>query len=221
MRHIIDLSHDIEHGMITYPGLPAPRVRDHLSFEASRSHYGEGTEFHIGAIDMVANTGTYLDVPAHRYSDGYGLAELPLERVLDVPVAVIDASGHIAIPCDVLEGHRLSGRAVLFRTGWDRHWRTERYGAGGHPHLSTPLAEALVRARPALVGIDSLNVDSTDGHDRPVHSGLLAAGIPIIEHLAGLERLPADRDVRLTALPVAVRGLGSFPVRAVAHWHGA
>jgi len=218
MRHIVDLSHVIEHGMQTYPGLPAPVISDHLGFDDSRSHYAEGTEFHIGAIEMVANTGTYLDVPSHRYRDGYDLTALPLERIVDVPVVVVDATAAEAIGAGVLEGAAVDGRAVLIHTGWDRYWRTQRYGAGGHPHLAADLVDALVGAGPALVGIDSINVDSTEGAERTAHSKLLAAGIPIIEHLTRLGQLPCDRDVRLTVLPAAVRGLGSFPVRPVCYW---
>jgi arylformamidase len=218
MRHIIDLSHLIEHGMVTYPGLPTPVIRDHLSFVDSRSHYDEDTEFHIGAIEMVANTGTYLDVPCHRYADGYGLGDLPLARVFDVPATIIDTTGP-AIGSECLGNADLSGRAVLFRTGWSAHWGTPRYGAGNHPHLTADSVERLVATDVAVVGIDSLNIDDTSNGDRPAHGGLLAAGIPIIEHLTNLECLPADNaDLRFTALPVAVEGLGSFPVRAIATW---
>jgi arylformamidase len=217
MRHILDLSHPIEHGIVTYPGLPAPVIRDHLSFAESRSHYHEGTEFHIGGIEMVANTGTYLDVPSHRYPDGYGLAELQLERVFDVPITLIDVAGP-AIEPDDLHDVDLASRAVLFRTGWSAHWGTPRYGSGGHPHLTSGTVDRLVAAAPAVVGIDSLNIDDTSSGHRPAHSELLAAGIPIVEHLTNLDRLPSDTEVRFTALPVAVRGLGSFPVRAIATW---
>lgn len=218
MRHLVDLSHPIEHGTVTYPGLPAPVIGDHLSFTDSRSHYETGTEFQIGRIEMVANTGTYLDVPCHRYVDGYGLVDLPLDRVFDVPATVIDAAGP-AIGPDSLGNLELAGRAVLFRTGWSSHWGTPRYGAGGHPHLTAESVERLVAEDVAVVGIDSLNIDDTSVGGRPAHSGLLAAGIPIVEHLADLDRLPtAGAEVRFTALPVAVAGLGSFPVRAVASW---
>jgi arylformamidase len=216
-RQILDLSHRVEHGMVTYPGLPTPVIRDHLSFEGSRSHYDAGTEFQIGAIEMVANTGTYLDVPAHRYPDGYGLVDLPLHRVVDVPAVVVDAPGP-AIEAATLGGVELRGRAALFRTGWSRFWGSGTYGGAGHPFLTAAAAEELVRQEPALVGIDSLNVDSTSVGERPAHSLLLGAGIPIIEHLTNLEQLPAGVGVRLTALPVAVVGLGSFPTRVVALW---
>ena len=217
MRQLVDLSHRIEDAMTTYPGLPGPVIGEHLGFEASRGHYAPGTEFHIGRIEMVANTGTYLDTPVHRFPDGWGLEELPLERVFDVPAVVVDAAS--AIGTEVLPPPGdLVGRAVILRTGWSRHWGRSEYGAGGHPHLSEEAAEALVRAGVALVGIDSLNIDSTTGDERPIHTRLLAAGIPIIEHLTNLDQLPPDREVHVTALPPAVVGLGSFPVRVVASW---
>jgi arylformamidase len=217
MRRIADLSHVIEHGMQTYPGLPVPVVGDHLGFEESRDHYDEGITFQIGRIEMVANTGTYLDVPAHRFPDGYGLAELPLERVVEVPVTVVDVET-TAITAAELGAAELRGRAVLLRTGWSDRWGTPAYGEGGHPHLTVSAIERLVAAEPAVVGIDSLNIDDTEGGGRPAHTGLLEAGIPIIEHLTALDRLDSARDMRLTALPVAVRGLGSFPVRVVVVW---
>jgi arylformamidase len=219
VRQLLDLSHPIEDGMVTYPGLPAPRITDHLSFEGSREHYAGGTEFHIGRIEMVANTGTYLDTPVHRFPHGWGLDQLPLERVVDVPAVIVRSPGP-AIGSDDLASAALAGRAVLFHTGWSRHWGTPAYGAGGHPHLTGDAVQLLVEAGAALVGIDSLNIDATDTGERPAHTGLLAAGIPILEHLTGLERLPRDRDVRITAVPPAVRGLGTFPVRVVASWAG-
>ncbi|MFP5256774.1 MAG: cyclase family protein [Acidimicrobiia bacterium] len=214
---LLDLSHRIEHGMVTYPGLPGPVIGDHLSYEASRDHYAAGTEFHIGRIEMVANTGTYLDTPRHRFRDGWGLEDLPLEQVVDVPAVVVDAPGPV-IEADLLDGLDLSGRAVLLRTGWSRHWGTDAYGGGGHPHLSADAAAALVAAGAALVGIDSLNLDDTTGDERPAHSALLAAGIPIVEHLTRLSDLPDGVAIRVTALPPAVVGLGTFPVRVIASW---
>ena len=215
MEHeIVDVSHVVEHGMVTYPGLPGPRITDHLSRDASRSHYAEGTEFHIGRIDMVANTGTYLDTPSHRYPDGHDLSGLPLERVADVPGIAIRVEA-TTITSALLDGHELRGRAVVFATGWDRHWRTDRYGAGGHPHLSTSAAERLADAQVALVGIDSVNVDDTATGQRPIHSTLLAAGIPVVEHLTGVDAL-VGRAFRFFAVPPRVRGLGTFPVRAFA-----
>ena len=199
--------------MITYPGLPAPEIGDHMTREDSRSHYAPGTEFHIGRISMVANTGTYLDTPAHRFVDGWDLSELPLERVVNVPLTLVHHRGP-AIDAGVLEGMHVAGRAVLFRTGWAAHWGTEAYGSRGHPHLTAEAARILVRAGAALVGIDSVNIDDTSGGERPVHSRLLEAGIPIVEHLCRLEDVPDDVLATFTAVPVKVAGMGTFPVRA-------
>jgi kynurenine formamidase len=215
-RSYVDLAHVVADGQVTYPGLPAPVISDHLSREASRAHYAPGTEFHIGRIDMVTNTGTYLDTPAHRYADGWGLDALPLEAVADLPGDVIDAQGP-AIGADTVAGRELAGHAVLFRTGWSRHFGTEAYGAPGHPFLTEEAARVLLQARVALVGIDSVNIDDTgetSGGRRPVHSGLLAAGVPIVEHLTNLGALTGP--FRFFAVPVRVRGLGTFPVRAFA-----
>jgi arylformamidase len=207
-RRLLDLSHTVADGLVTYPGLPAPVVTAHLSREDSRSRYAPGTEFHIGRIDMVANTGTYLDTPFHRYPDGYDLADLPLERVAALPGVVTDGS---VLPDDV------AGRAVLVRTGWDRHFGTARYGEADHPFLATDVAHALADAGAALVGIDSVNIDATTTGERPVHSILLAAGIPVLEHLTNLHALPTT-GFELFAVPVKVRAFGTFPVRAFAMW---
>jgi arylformamidase len=172
---LIDLSHTVTDGMETYPGLPGPTISDHLSRAASRERYAPGTEFQIGRIDMVANTGTYLDTPAHRYADGYDLSALPLERVALVPGALVDAIG-TPIGAEVFNGLDLEGRAVLVRTGWDQHWGTAAYGGGAHPYLTAAAATALIDARVALVGIDSVNIDATTTGEWPVHSALLAEG---------------------------------------------
>jgi kynurenine formamidase len=187
---LVDVSHTVEHGMITYKGLPAPLVCDFLSREQSRSIYAPGTEFHIGKIEMVANTGTYLDSPFHRYANGKDLSELPLERLADLKGIVISADHGRVIDRAALKDHDLRGRAVLIRTGWDVHWRTDQYFEG-HPFLTRDAAEYLVDAGVALVGIDSLNIDDTADLTRPVHSALLAADIPIVEHLRRLRHLPA------------------------------
>ena len=210
---LIELSHPVEHGMTTYPGLPGPEISDHLSYADSHAAYAPGTEFTIGRISMVTNTGTYLDTPAHRHRGGHDLAGLPLERCALLPTLVVDGAG--VIGAETLAGLEIAGRAVLFRTGWDRHWRTERYGDPAHPSLGTDTAEILVEGGAALVGIDSVNIDATTTGQRPVHTALLAAGIPIVEHLTGLGALPTT-GARFTATPVAVRGLGTFPVRAFA-----
>lgn len=215
MGRLVDLSHPIEHGMVTYPGLPGPVVSDFLGREASRGHYAEGTTFHIARVRMVANTGTYLDAPFHRFAHGKDVAALPLERLADLPGLVIDATGRgTTLDQDVFAGRDLAGRAVLIRTGWDAHWRTPRYGEG-HPHLARAAAEHLAGAGPALVGIDSLNIDDTNDGVRPAHTLLLSAGIPIVEHLTNLGSLPAQ-GFRFHAVPAPFHGLGSFSVRAYA-----
>jgi len=210
----LDLSHTIRDGMITYPGLPSPEISDHLSRKDSRSHYAPGTEFHIARIFMVANTGTYLDTPFHRYADGWGLDSLPLERVAGVSGLVVEAPGP-AIGAEAFAGAELEGRAVLVRTGWSKHWGTERYGHLEHPHLSEAAVALLVSADPAVVGIDSVNIDDTRTGHRPAHSGLLRAGIPIVEHLTALDVLPTE-GFEFFAVPVKVAGMGTFPVRAFA-----
>jgi kynurenine formamidase len=200
MGRLVDLSHPIEHGMVTYPGLPGPVVSDFLGREASRGHYSEGTTFHIARVRMVANTGTYVDAPFHRFAHGKDVGSLPLDRLADVEGVVIDAgSAGRALDADLFAGRSLSGKAVLLRTGWDAHWRTPRYFEG-HPHLTRAAAEHLAGAEPALVGIDSLNIDDTSDGVRPAHTLLLSAGIPIVEHLRGLELLPAG-NFTFTAVP--------------------
>ena len=210
----IDLSHTVEHGMTTYPGLPGPIICDYLSREASRDRYAAGVEFQIGKIEMVANTGTYLDAPFHRYAGGKDLAQLPLESLADLDAVVVripSGSGR-AISHQAFEGVDPEGKAVLVQTGWDAHWRTERY-LSGHPFLTADAAEYLVGRGVLLVGIDSLNIDDTDDLARPVHSSLLGADVPIVEHMCNLASLP-ERDLRFSAVPAKVAGFGSWPVRA-------
>jgi arylformamidase len=215
MSELIDLSHVIADGTITYPGLPGPIISDHLGREESRERYAPGYEFQIGRIDMVANTGTYLDTPFHRFADGHDLSGLDLARVAGVPGVVVDATAGQVAGGELLDGLELSGQAVLVRTGWDRHWGTDRYGEPDHPFLATEAAERLVDAGAAVVGIDSVNIDDTRGGERPIHTVLLGAGIPIVEHLRGLDAI-AGRPFRFTAVPPAVAGMGTFPVRAFA-----
>ena len=217
---LVDLSHAIHDGLVTYPGISPPRIGAELTREASRARYAPGTEFHIGRIEMSTNTGTYLDTPFHRFADGFDLAGLPLEAVAGLPglVVALPAGRRSVERGDLPPAPELAGRAVLFHTGWSRHFGTPSYGVG-HPFVSAAAASLLVEARAALVGIDSLNVDSTSGNDRPVHTALLAARIPIVEHLTGLDALPRA-GFRFFAVPVKVRGLGSFPVRAFASLDG-
>jgi arylformamidase len=215
MARLVDLSHSVEHGLVTYPGLPAPRIDAFLSHEESRERYAAGTEFHIGRIEMVANTGTYLDAPFHRFREGADVAALGLEQLADLPGVVVDAPARErSVGPDRLPDTDLRGCAVLVRTGWSRLWGRAAY-FDDSPFLAPALGEALVARGAALVGIDSLNVDDTLDGSRPVHTALLAAGIPIVEHLTGLAALPAD-GFRFFAVPVKVRGLGTFPVRAFA-----
>ena len=214
MGRIVDLSHAIEHGMSTYPGLPASQITDHLTREASRSHYAPGTEFHIGRINMVANTGTYLDTPFHRYPDGSDLATTQLDKMVQLDGVVVDAVGEQTVDVELFRGYQVGGRAVLLHTGWSRHWGTEAYFLG-HPYLTATGSAWLVEHGAVLVGIDSLNIDGTATGERPAHSSLLAAGIPIVEHLCRLDHLPME-GFRFTAAPVGVAGLGTFPVRAYA-----
>jgi kynurenine formamidase len=212
---LIDLSHPIEDGMTTYPGLPGPRIGDHLSREASREKYAPGYEFQIGTITMVSNTGTYLDTPFHRYPDGADLASFPLESTAALDGLVVRLPPAVrAITRTLLAPYDVRGRAVLLQTGWDRHWRTEAYGRD-HPHLTEDAAQRLAELGAALVGIDSVNIDDTADGRRPVHSALLAAGIPVVEHLRGLDRLPPS-GFTFHAAPPAVAGMGTFPVRAYA-----
>jgi arylformamidase len=210
---LVDLSHVVSDGMLTYPGLPGPEIGQHLTFEDSEGRYAEGTEFSIGRISMVTNTGTYLDTPAHRYRDGHDLSALPLERCADLPAVVVDGSG--AFGPAAFDGVAVAGSAVLLRSGWDRHWGSPAYADPVHPHLTAEGAHALVEAGAVLVGIDSVNIDSTVDGERPAHSILLAAEIPVVEHLRGLAALPST-GARFTAVPVAVSGLATFPVRAYA-----
>jgi kynurenine formamidase len=210
----IDLSHVVDDGMITYKGLPAPVIRDHLSREASREIYAPGTEFQLGKIELVGNTGTYIDTPFHRYADGEDLSEIGLERLASLPVTLVrfpeseqpavDVS-HLPPPSEI------RGRAILVHTGWSRHWRTDRYFEN-YPHLTGEAASYLVEHGATLVGIDSHNIDAAHDMSRPVHTRLLGAGIPIVEHMTNLDAVP-ESGGRLYATPAKFRGVGSFPVR--------
>jgi arylformamidase len=204
------------HGMTTYPGLPGPIICDYLSRERSRELYEPGVEFQIGRIDMVANTGTYVDSPFHRYRDGKDLSGLSLESLADLDAVVVSAPSGLgrAISSRAFDGLELRGRAVLVHTGWDAHWGTERY-LSANPFLAAAAAELLVSAGATLVGIDSLNIDDIGDRSRPAHSILLGKGIPIVEHLRGLAQLPVE-GFRFSAVPPKVAGFGTWPVRAYA-----
>ena len=212
--HHLDLSHVITAGMQTYPGLPVPVIEDHLSRDAAEEIYGPGITFQIGMVHLCTNTGTYIDMPFHRYADGHDLTGLALERVAAVPAVCIDARGELAIDLEASAFEGLGGHAVLIHTGHAQHWGTDRY-FDSHPYLTAATAERLVDAGVACVGIDSLNIDATEGGERPVHTILLGAEIPIVEHLTGLEALPSS-GFQFTAVPPKIEGAGTFTVRAYA-----
>jgi arylformamidase len=216
---VVDLSHTIEHGMVTYKGLPAPIICDHISHLQSRASYAPGTQFQIGRIDMVANTGTYIDTPYHRYPGGTDLSTTPLPSMTQIPGVVVRVAGMTdrAIDWTNFAAIDVEGRAVLVNTGWDRHWRTDRYFEG-HPFLTGAAARHLRDRGAVLVGIDSLNIDDTADRIRPVHSILLEAGIPIVEHLTHLSALPTD-GFTFCAAPPKIVAMGTFPVRAHAILH--
>ncbi|HAF16411.1 MAG TPA: cyclase [Blastocatellia bacterium] len=212
---LIDVCHTVEAGMITYKGLPGPVITDHLTRAESRKVYALGTEFHIGKIEMVANTGTYLDSPFHRYAEGDDLAGLDLYSLANLEGIVLRKVGASDRGISVADVKHLDveDKAVLFHTGWDMRWRTEAYADGMHPFLTGAAAEFLAEAGAALVGIDSYNIDDTADGRRPAHSILLARRIPVVEHLCGLGELP-DQGFKFFAVPVKVKSFGTFPVRA-------
>ncbi|MGR6963850.1 cyclase family protein [Geodermatophilus sp. URMC 61] len=217
MSGFVELSHVISAGMVTYPGLPGPEVTPHLTREASRELYAPGTEFAIDAVRMVGNTGTYLDSPLHRHADGADLAGLPLEKLADLPAVVIRTagSGRRAVGVGDLAGHDVAGCAVLLHTGGDADFGTPAYAVDA-PFLSGDGARWLVDQGAALVGIDAVNIDEmVKRGERPAHTLLLAAGIPIVEHLTGLGAVP-DTGARFTAAPPRFAGFTTFPVRAYA-----
>jgi kynurenine formamidase len=215
---ILDLSHEIIEGMTTYPGMAPPQLRVVTSRAESGARLGTGASFEIESLTLAGNTGTYLDSPYHYHADRADLAQLPLERLVNVPIVVVRAFGERAVTPDHLgDLGELWGKAVLVHTGWARHWRTPRYLEPDCPHLTAAAVDALVDANVAVVGIDSLNIDDPTDPSRPAHDRLLGNDIPIIEHLTNLESVP-DTGARLTALPAPVRAMASFPVRAVAVW---
>ena len=213
---LVDLSHTVSDGLVTYPGLPAPVISEHLTFDASHEVYAEGTEFSIGRIEMVSNTGTYLDTPGHRHRGGHDLSGLALERCALLPALVVEGEPIGGTGLAAFEGLDVAGHAVLVRTGWDVHFGTEAYGAPEHPYLATEAALWLADQGVALVGIDSVNIDETPGRrDRPVHTLLLARDVPVVEHLTGLSALPPT-GATFSAVPPKVAGMSTFPVRAFA-----
>lgn len=210
---LIDLSHTVRDGLVTYKGLPPPIVCDFLSREASKAHYADGTTFQIGRIELCSNTGTYLDSPWHRHADGKDLSALALESVAHLEgVKVHVGPERTVIDADAFDGVDVAGRAVLVQTDWSRHWNTEAYYEG-HPHLTEAAAVRLRDGGARLVGIDTYNIDSTDGGERPVHTVLLGAEVLIVEHMTNLAAVP-DAGFRFYAVPVKVEGMGTFPVRA-------
>ena len=214
---VVDLSHSIREGLITYPGLPAPVITPHLTRSDSREKYAPGTEFAMDVITMIGNTGTYLDSPFHRYEGGADLAGLALETLVDQPAEVFHLTDSLSrgIPASVFWDRSLNGKAVLLHTGWDKHFGEPAYLKGA-PFLTADGVDYLIAQGVTLVGIDSLNIDDTEsGGERPAHTGLLAAGIHVVEHLRGLEQLPPSGAL-FSAVPPKVEGFGTFPVRAYA-----
>jgi len=211
---LVDLSHTIFDGLITYKGLPAPIICDFLSRETSRQIYKEGTEFQIAKIEMVANTGTYMDCPFHRYENGRDFSQIDVAEFVDIEGIAIDAKNQTSIGKEYFEGHDLRNKAVIVYTDWSRHWNTESYFEG-HSYLTEDAAVYLRDSGVRLVGIDSLNIDSIGGKDRPVHTILLGANILIVEHLTNLAGLPG-KEFYFSAVPPKIKGMGSFPVRAYA-----
>ncbi|WP_337970189.1 cyclase family protein [Virgibacillus salexigens] len=215
MKQYIDLSHTIEDGLVTYKGLPAPIICDYLSREESRKHYAQGTEFQIGKIEMVSNTGTYVDVPFHRYSDGKDLNETAIDKLAGLDGVLFQMNhSQQAIDETVFYNFDLKGKAILISTGWDRYWNTEQYYER-HPYLTENAAKYLVEQQAAVVGIDSVNIDDTSGNTRPVHTELLGNEILIVEHLCNLNKL-LDKQFLFYAVPPKIKGIGTFPVRAFA-----
>jgi arylformamidase len=216
MSRLVDLSHVIAEGMTTYRGFPGPQLCDFWTREESAAFYEDGSSFHIGRIAMIANTGTYLDAPFHRYAEGTDVAGLDLGQVAALAGLVVRQPWEdgLAVGLDRFEGLDVAGKAVLVHTGWDRHWRTDAY-FDGHPFLTPEAAEWLADRKPALVGIDSYNIDDTRTKRRPVHSTLLGAGVLICEHMTNLGALPDD-GFAFTAAPPKIEGMGTFPVRAFA-----
>ena len=216
MSRLVDLSHNIVDGMTTYKGFPGPQICDFWKREDTAAFYDDGSSFQIGRIDMIANTGTYLDAPFHRYADGADLAGLGLEQLAGLPGIIVRQPWESGLMVDTarFEGLDIEGKAVLVHTGWDRHWGTDAY-FDDHPFLTAEAAQLLLNRGARLVGIDSHNIDDTRTKSRLVHSTLLEAGILICEHMTNLGALP-DEGFTFTAAPPKIEGMGTFPVRAFA-----
>jgi len=217
---LIDLSHPIEDGMRVYPGLPSPRVGATLDHDASRPRYEGKAEFHLGEYALTGAAGTYLDSPFHRHRELGDLASLELARLVGLPGISLDhlgAAGPEPFATEVTD-EELTGRAVVLRTGWSERWGTDSYWERG-PFLTGHLIERLVGAPAAVVGIDLWNVDDVDDLTRPAHTELLRAGIPVVENLASVARLPRT-GFRFTAVPPRIVGGSNFPVRAFAEVAG-
>lgn len=216
MKEYIDLSHIIEEKLITYKGLPPPLICDYLSRESSKPYYADGVTFQIGKIEMVGNTGTYIDCPFHRYEEGKDLAQTALDKFVDIPAVLICAPYQkgTEIGIDFFRGIKLNSHAVIIHTGWSDFWNTDRYYTQ-HPYLTADAARYLVDQDVLLAGIDSHNIDDTRTGHRPVHTILLKNEILIVEHLCELDKIPVD-EFLFTAVPPKIKGMGTFPVRAFA-----
>ena len=214
MNKYIDLSHTIFDGLVTYKGLPAPIICDYLSRESSKDRFEEGTTFQIGKIEMVTNTGTYIDCPFHRFENGKDLSEVALEKFVNIPCVTIDVANEIEIGVHFFEHIDLQNKAVIVNTGWSKHWNTDLYFEN-HPYVTEEAAIFLKEKNVKLVGIDSHNIDDTKGKTRPVHTTLLGAEILIVEHLCNLDKLPKE-NYFFSAVPPKIKGAGTFPVRAFA-----
>ncbi len=210
---LIDVSHKVEDGMQTYKGLPVPIICDYLTREASKSHYEQGTSFQIGVVTLCSNTGTYVDVPFHRYEEGEDLSEISLAKLANLDcIKIVIPENVQKIEVKHVENIDVKGKAILFQTGWSKHWGSDQYFEE-HPFVTEEVAVILRDGGAVFVGIDSYNIDDVSGKARPCHSTLLKAGIPICEHMTGLDQLP-NLDFRFFAVPVKMKGMGTFPVRA-------
>jgi len=215
-KKYIELNHIIRDGMITYKGLPAPIICDYLSREDSKSNYEVGTSFQIGKMELVGNTGTYVDCPFHRFENGKDLSEVALEKFVDLETVLIEApyQNGLAINADFFKGYDIENKAVLVCTGWSEHWTTDQYFED-HPYLTEDAAIFLKEQNVVLVGIDSLNIDNTNDGARPVHTILLGNDILIVEHMNNLESL-IGKSFLFSAVPPRIEKFGTFPVRAFA-----